>query len=117
MQTSNREDDFETISTSFEHIFGEPIENAFVAFDDYPSCSTWANQAAIVECSMDPQPWGAGGLDITVSLDYEDDETIGPFGHEIGSPRSIEVIEGGTYEITVSSSGKGASAVARLMRL
>jgi len=115
MRRTAPDDDFAAVSASFEDAIGEPIESVFDAFDDYPTCSAYANQAAIVECSQEPLTWGPEGLDITVTLDCDADTTIGPNNDEMSSYRSLDIAEDGTYEIAVSSTSDATSGV-RLAR-
>ena len=111
MRATDLDDDFATVSAAFEDALGVSIDSAFDAFSSYPTCSAWANQAAIVECGQEPLPWGPDGLETTVFLDCDDDSTVGPISDEIRSSRSLEVSVDGTYEITVSSTSAAASGV------
>ena len=111
MRTTEREDDFATVAAAFEESLGVSIETAFEAFDDYPTCSAWANQAAIVECGQGPAQWGPGQLNITVALDCDEDTTIGPNNDEMSASRSLEITEAGTYKISVSSSSDETSGI------
>ena len=111
MRTTERDDDFTAVSASFKEALGVSIESAFEAFDDYPTCSAYANQAAIVECGEEPSPWGPDGLEITVPLDCDKDTTVGPNNDEMSSSRSLEVSQDGVYEISVRSTSDELSGI------
>ena len=118
MLATDNDDEFSLIEVSFKTHFGESIDAAFAAFDAYPTCSAWANQAAIVECGMEPLPWGPDGIEATVSLDCDDEGTIGPFGGDSGhmsTARTLEITEVGVYHIAVTSTSSTLSWV-RLSR-
>jgi hypothetical protein len=114
MRATRRDADFGAIAASFEAHLGETLDEALDAFDAYPTCSAWENQAAIVECGMEALPWGPDGLEGTVSLDCEDAGSIGPFSvdpPEMWAARSLDVPEDGTYTISVASTSPVASGV------
>jgi len=114
MLATDKDDEFSAIEASFKTHFGEPIDAAFAAFDAYPTCSAWANQAAIVECGMEPPSWDSDSTRITVSLDCGDEGTIGPFGEGSGlmsAARTLEIAEGGVYQMTVTSTSSARNVV------
>ena len=117
MRATDSDSDFDEVAAAFEAHLGEPIEAAFEAFEaTYPTCSAWSNQAAIVECGLDPSPWVGESLEITVALDCADEATIGPNGSDPGeawAPRSFEIPEGGLgiYKATVTATGDAPSGV------
>ncbi|MEZ4385593.1 MAG: hypothetical protein R3A79_30020 [Nannocystaceae bacterium] len=114
MRATGRDADLRAVGASFEAHLGETLDAALDAFDAYPTCSAWENQAAVVECGMEAIAWGPEELKIAVALDCEDAGSIGPFSMdppEMWTARAFEVPEDGTYAAFVDSTSPAASGV------
>jgi hypothetical protein len=119
MRRTDRETAPDDYADAFLEVFGTPLEEAYVAFDDYPSCSTLNNRIALTDCTGDAVPWVDGTWSVTSELACDDPEVFGPSSDGdkelIASSRGLMIDEAGSYRIEVAGS-VGGLAGARVNR-
>jgi hypothetical protein len=101
----------EDYAEAFREVFGTPLEDAFVAFDDYPSCSTMNNRIPLVDCTGDPVPWVDGAWSASSELSCDAPEVVGPIEADdkmlVGASHGLVIDAAGSYRIEVSGSVDG----------
>jgi hypothetical protein len=112
---TDEHDDADEYGRVFREVFGVELEDMFVAFDEYPTCSMMNNRIALTECGGTAVAWKNGIWQADSALDCDDPTVFGPVdsGGErfLGTNRSLVVERGGTYRIDVSGSADGLAGV------
>jgi hypothetical protein len=111
MRRTDRDTAPKDYAEAFLAVFSTSLEDAFVAFDEYPSCSTMNNRIPLADCSGDPVPWVDGAWSAASELSCDDSEVVGPIEADermlVGASRGLVIDAAGLYRVEVSGSVKG----------
>ncbi|HRI06370.1 MAG TPA: hypothetical protein PKW35_01070 [Nannocystaceae bacterium] len=119
MAATDKRDDFDSFAPVFAQHFGEPLDAAVLAFDDYPTCSAWENRIALVECAQPELPWDGLSWTAEVELSCTSDDVIGPLDDNdaplMATTRTL-VVEADIDALAVVDFQGGGLAGARITR-
>ena len=119
MSATDKRDDLDDFAPIFAQHFGEPLDAAILAFDDYPTCTSWANPIALVECDQPEVPWDGLSWTAAVDLSCASDEVIGPLDDNhaplMATTRTLVVVEDLDALAVVDFQGTGLAG-ARITR-
>lgn len=115
LRRTHLDDAFARVSSVFEVEFGEPLDAALLAFDDYPSCSMWENRIALVECGLAAVPWAEDRWEASSAVECDSEDVLGPLleddGTLVWTPRGLEIAEAGDYVVEVRGDFARAAGV------
>jgi hypothetical protein len=115
MRRTDRDTGPDDYVEAFQEVFGTPLEDAFVAFDEYPSCSARNNSIALVDCTGDVVAWEGGTWSVASELACDDPDVVGPLSDEdtkvVVSTRGLTIEQAGSYQISVTGSAGGLAGV------
>jgi len=119
MRRTRPETSFSALSVIFEEEFASSLPAAMAEFEDYPTCSTWANRIAVLECGSPAVPWQGSQWRASSTLDCGDPDVLGPKPEDgedlIWSSRGLVIDEAGDYLAQVGA-GTGGTAGVRITR-
>jgi len=115
MRRTNHETSFSAMSVIFEEEFSSSLPVAMAEFEDYPTCSTWVNRLAVLECGLPAVPWQGAEWSASSTLDCGDPDVLGPKPEDgenlIWSARGLVIDEPGDYLAEVGAGTEGTAGV------
>lgn len=115
MRRTSLEESFASVSSIFEEEFGEPLDAALLAFDEYPSCGMWENRIAVVECGLAVLPWSGDRWEASSAVECNSEDVLGPMLEDdemlVWTSRGLEVAAAGDYDVDVRGEFAGTAGV------
>lgn len=115
MRRTRLDEAFASVSSTFETEFGESLDAALLAFDEYPSCGMWENRIAVVECGLPAVPWANGRWEASSAVACGSEDVLGPMLEDeemlVWTSLGLEIADAGDYVVEVHGMFAGTAGV------